>query len=376
MKSKFLGAAVAACCAMLACAAEQPAPLRLEPKRASWFSRVKVCRNLAYGPRQLGTGAAHADVAQTYDLYLPAPLGKIPKTAPFFLCIHGGAWMYGSKDGPLPFFEGFVKEGFVVASMNYALCNKGRGGDHTFADMLADIDAMVSHLPQLAAALGIDIDRIALGGSSAGGHLALLYAYDGAKPSALGLNLAHAVPVACVFSDCGPTDISSPEFGVAGMGATKSKFATWNGNFGALSGAGRDYGTFTNLVSHLARYSPVNLVCKESPPTICLYGDIGTVPTSNTFVPVPGGETRPYTELWKMVGSSATPPAAVGTDGIVATQNYEALTNRLAAAGVPYAARIEKAGHCQILFRKPKTRPWLFENMKRYMAESKPAPGR
>ena len=342
--------------------AASAAPLRLEPKRASWFSRVKVCRNLAYGPRQLGAGAAHADVAQTYDLYLPAPLGKIPKTAPFFLCIHGGAWMYGSKDGPLPFFEGFVKEGFVVASMNYALCNKGRGGDHTFADMLADVDAMVSHLPQLAAALGIDIDRIVLGGSSAGGHLALLYAY------ALGLNLAHAVPVACVFSDCGPTDISSPEFGVAGMGATKSEFATWNGNFGALSGAGRDYGAFTNLVSHLARYSPVNLVCAESPPTICLYGDIGTVPTSNTFAPVPGGERRPFAELWKMAGSAVPPPAAVGTDGIVATQNYEALTNRLVQAGVPHAARLEKAGHYQILFRKPKTRPWLFENMKKFLS--------
>ena len=40
---------------------------------------------------------------------------------------------------------------------------------------------------------------------------------------------------------------------------------------------------------------------------------------------------------------------------------------RLAAAGVPYAARIEKAGHCQILARKPKTRPWLFENMRKYL---------
>ena len=310
------------------------APPRLEPKRASWFSSIKACRDLAYGPRQVGAGAVHRDVAQTYDLYLPAPLAK---------------------------------EGFVVASMNYALCNKGRGGDHTFADMLADIDAMVSHLPQLAAALGIDIDRIALGGSSAGGHLALLYAYDGAKPSALGLNLAHAVPVACVFSDCGPTDLASPEFGVAGMGATKNEFSRWNQNFGALSGAGRDYGTLTNLVSHLARYSPVNLVCAESPPTICLYGVVGTVPTADTFAPEPGGERRPYADLWKMVGSAESPPVAVGTDGIVATQSYEALTNRLAASGVPYAARIERAGHCQILSRKPKTRSWLFENMKGHL---------
>ena len=193
MKSKFFGAVIAACCAALALAKEQVTPLRLEPKRASWFSRVKVCRNLAYGPRQLGAGAAHADVAQTYDLYLPAPLGKIPKTAPFFLCIHGGAWMYGNKDGPLGFFEGFVKQGFVVASMNYALCNKGRGGDHTFADMLADVDAMVSHLPQLAAALGIDIDRIVLGGSSAEGR-ALPDPLPQAKDAPLALREHEEIP--------------------------------------------------------------------------------------------------------------------------------------------------------------------------------------
>ena len=170
-----------------------------------------------------------------------------------------------------------------------------------------------------------------------------------------------------MFSDCGPTDLASPEFGVAGMGATKNEFSRWNQNFGALSGAGRDYGTLTNLVSHLARYSPVNLVCAESPPTICLYGVVGTVPTADTFAPEPGGERRPYADLWKMVGSAESPPVAVGTDGIVATQSYEALTNRLAASGVPYAARIERAGHCQILSRKPKTRSWLFENMKGHL---------
>lgn len=371
MKSFFVKAVVAACCAALALAPVQAEPLKLEPKRSSWFSGVNVCRDLAYGPRQLDAGADHADVAQTYDLYLPRPLGQIPRTAPFFLYVHGGAWMYGNKGWPSSLFEAMAKDGFVVASMNYALCRRRRGGEHTFADMLSDIDAMVSHLPQIAEALGIEIPHFALGGSSAGGHLALLYAYDGAKPSALGLNLAHAVPVACVFSDCGPSDIASPEFGVAGMGSTKNDFSAWNRNFGILSGAGRDYGAFTNLVSHLARYSPVNLVCAESPPTICLYGTVGTVSTTDTFAPVSGGKRIPYAELWKMTGSAVPPPAAVGTDGIVATQNYEALTNRLAAAGVSYAARIEKAPHCQILFRKPKTRSWLIDNMKKYLERTR-----
>ncbi len=71
MKKMFVEAAVTACCAALAFAPVQAEPLSLEPKRSSWFSSVHVCRDLAYGPRQLGAGADHADVAQTYDLYLP-----------------------------------------------------------------------------------------------------------------------------------------------------------------------------------------------------------------------------------------------------------------------------------------------------------------
>ena len=68
-----------------------------------------------------------------------------------------------------------------------------------------------------------------------------------------------------------------------------------------------------------------------------------------------------------MMGSDAVPPKSVGTDGIVAVQNYELLTNRLAVAKVPYAARIEQASHCQILYRKPKTVPWLFENLRKHL---------
>ena len=68
-----------------------------------------------------------------------------------------------------------------------------------------------------------------------------------------------------------------------------------------------------------------------------------------------------------MMDSGVTPPKSVGTDGIVAVQNYDVLTNRLAAANVPYAARIEQAPHCQILYRNLATVPWLFENIRKYL---------
>ncbi len=363
---KNVGLLLLACLAFAALSAAAGPRLVLKPEKLPRGGNAVVCRDLAYGPRQPGKGAAYPDVAQTYDLYLPAAVGRIPKTAPFFLYVHGGAWVGGKKSWASRFLSEMAKKGFVVASMNYGLCNPGRGGMHGFADMLSDIDAMVSNLPQIAEAAGVEIRKFAIGGSSAGGHLSLLYAYDGANPSALKLNLKHAVQVACVFSDCGPTDVSSPEFAVAGMDSFKGDFRTWTANFGVLCGLGRDYGDFSKLVGEAARYSPVNLVSANCPPTICLYGCSGSVPTSRNFV-CADGENRPYSDLWKMMGASARVPKSVGTDGIVAVQNYESLTNRLAAAKVPYAARIERAPHCEVFSRKPRTFPWFLDNLRKHL---------
>ena len=79
------------------------------------------------------------------------------------------------------------------------------------------------------------------------------------------------------------------------------------------------------------------------------------------------GPAETYADFWKLVGSKETPPKSVATDGIVAVQNYVALTNGLAKAGVPFAARLESYRHCKILSSKPETRPWLYENLKKYL---------
>ena len=76
-----------------------------------------------------------------------------------------------------------------------------------------------------------------------------------------------------------------------------------------------------------------------------------------------------YADFWKLVGSKETPPESVGMDGIVVVQNYVALTNGLAKAGVPFAARLEPYRHCRILSGKPETLPWLYENLRKYLKE-------
>ncbi len=343
-------------------------PLRLSPTKIPQCTKAHVCQDLAYGGRQVGKGAAHANVAQTYDLYLPGNIGEIEPSAPFYLFVHGGAWKGGQKGGRrAKLFAEMAEQGFVVASMNYVLCNEKMGGRHTFAEMLADIDAMVSHLPSLAKAAKISIPRIAIGGSSAGGHLSLLYAYDGANPSVLGLGLKHAVPVACVFTDCGPSDIASPEFIVAGLDWQKGAFEKWNGLLCVLAGGKFGQEDVRVTVERLAKYSPITLVNEKCPPTICLYGSTGSVKTSGTFKRTKDSPSETYADFWKLVGSKETPPESVGMDGIVATQNYVTLTNGLTRAGVPFAARLEPYPHCRILSKKPETRQWLYENLRKYL---------
>ena len=343
-------------------------PLRLSPVKIPACAKAHVCKDLPYGGRQVGKGAVHERVAQTYDLYLPGNIGEIERSAPFYLFVHGGSWKHGSKAGRrAKLFAAMAEQGFVVASMNYVLCNDKLGGSHTFAEMLADIDAMVSHLPSLAKAVGISIPRIAIGGNSAGGHLSLLYSYDGANPSVLGLGLKHAVPVACVFSDCGPSDIASPEFIVAGLDWKKGSFDDWYGLLCALAGGRYGQEDIRTTVERLAKYSPITLVNGKCPPTICLYGETGSVKTSGTFKRTKDGPTETYAAFWKLAGSKETPPESVGMDGIVATQNYVTLTNGLTKAGVPFAARLEPYPHCRILSSKPETRPWLYKNLRKYL---------
>ena len=343
-------------------------PFRLSPTKIPTSSKAYVCQDLPYGGRQVGKGAVHPNVAQTYDLYLPGNLGEINQSAPFYLFVHGGAWKGGQKGGGrAKLFAEMAEQGFVVASMNYVLCNEKMGGRHTFAEMLADIDAMVAHLPSLAKAVGISIPRIAIGGSSAGGHLSLLYAYDGANPAALGLGLKHTIPVACVFTDCGPSDIASPEFIVAGLDWMKGSFENWCGLLCVLAGGSPGQADVRETAERLAKYSPITLLNEKCPPTICLFGATGRVKTSGTFKREKGGPTETYADCWKLLGSKETPPESVGMDGIVAVQNYVALTNGLTRAGVPFVARLEPYRHCKILGRNPETRPWLYENLKKYL---------
>jgi len=101
------------------------------------------------------------------DLYVPETRPARPM--PLVVWIHGGGWRGGSKEGlrrPGPILE---HGGYILASVDYRL-----SGEAIFPAAIADCKAAVRWLRANASDYGIDPDRLAVWGSSAGGHLVAL----------------------------------------------------------------------------------------------------------------------------------------------------------------------------------------------------------
>src|SRR5262249_4168776 len=107
------------------------------------------------------------------DLARP-PEGKGP--FPVVVLFHGGGWRMGNKRdvrGWLPFL---AEHGYVEASVGYRLAP-----DYTFPAQIEDAKTAVRFLQANAEKYGIDKERFAAMGWSAGGHVSCLLGLTGEK---------------------------------------------------------------------------------------------------------------------------------------------------------------------------------------------------
>lgn len=111
------------------------------------------------------TGIEFATVdGHSLKLDLHRPYREKP---PLVVYVHGGAWRAGSReDVPL---LGLMEHGFAIASVDYRLSTEAR-----FPAQIQDIKAAVRFLRARAGELKVETTRMAIVGSSAGGHLAAL----------------------------------------------------------------------------------------------------------------------------------------------------------------------------------------------------------
>ena len=149
------------------------------------------------GERERSRIAADA----TEMAYGSAPLQKLdfwaPKSAnaPLVIFVHGGGWKRGDKNNATGGSKAphYLAQGYAFASINYRLVPEA-----TVEQQAADVAASVAYLRGNATKLGIDPNRIALMGHSAGAHLSALVGTDPQYLRKAGLDmsaLAGVIPL-------------------------------------------------------------------------------------------------------------------------------------------------------------------------------------
>jgi len=118
---------------------------------------------------QTGIAFAVDTTPELLDVYQPDDGGKRAAV----LMLHGGGWRVGSRADLAPHAEALVKRGFTAVVADYRLMP-----DHPWPAQIRDTRAAIKWIRDNAKALGIEPNRIAALGYSAGAHLALLAAGD------------------------------------------------------------------------------------------------------------------------------------------------------------------------------------------------------
>ncbi len=124
----------------------------------------------------LAVAYAPTSPAQVLDLWVPAATGPVP----LVVYVHGGAWQSGDRTEVRTKRAALLDAGFAVASVDYRL-----SGEATWPAQIQDVKAAVRYLRANAATYGLDPDRFAAWGSSAGGHLVAVLGTTGGRTTEL-----------------------------------------------------------------------------------------------------------------------------------------------------------------------------------------------
>lgn len=211
---------------------------------------------------------AYTDVAygtderQVMDLYVP---DGYDKTVGLVVMLHGGSWQRGDKSHYAQNIANDSAEYNVAcASVNYRLLKYG--GPITLQDIYDDITASIEKAVEIAAQQGVTIDKVMMRGFSAGGHLALLYAYTQQD--------AWPIPVTAVYAESPVADMTDKDL-------YWEETIAWTENLCWLGSMMLDHtytmDTFDENIEYIKTISPAQCVRADSVPTLLTHGKKDTV---------------------------------------------------------------------------------------------------
>lgn len=222
-----------------------------EKTAVEWDDTVgTVHRDLPYGEKE----------SNTFDLYLPADGGKDAYGLVVYL--HAGGFTSGDKADDVAMLQWLCSLGYVAAGVNYTLLSE----EHPTANVLTmsrEVQASIPAIQEASCERGYPLDAMAVAGGSAGGTLALLYAYRDAAQSPL--------PVRFVFEAVGPASFVAEDWTSYGLDQSpEAAAALFSGMAGApITPSMIEDGSAQAAVRDI---SPSQWVTEGSVPALCAYG--------------------------------------------------------------------------------------------------------
>jgi len=113
---------------------------------------------------------------------------------PTVIFIHGGGWAAGDKDYYKDRAKKYALAGFNVVSLTYTFANQNK--ETQWPAQERDISIAIQWVRDNAKTYGFDVNKLVVGGDSAGGHLAMFMGYE------------HGVKV--IQDMFGPSDLTEP----------------------------------------------------------------------------------------------------------------------------------------------------------------------
>ncbi|MDJ0678853.1 MAG: alpha/beta hydrolase [Xenococcaceae cyanobacterium MO_167.B52] len=133
------------------------------------------------------TFASPDQVSLKLNLYQPKKKGKYPG----LMILYGGAWTAGSPNSYEKFSCYMAGQGYSVIAIDYR-----HAPQYKFPAQIEDVEAAWQYIQDHGDKWGVDLERMAVIGRSAGGHLATLAAYKD-----------NGIPFRAVVNYYAPTDL-------------------------------------------------------------------------------------------------------------------------------------------------------------------------
>lgn len=160
-----------------------------------------------------------------FDLYLPKDNSK--ENYGLVVYLHAGGFTSGDKIGDKDTLAWLCSKGYVACGINYTLRTDTNNASVYTQSM--EIKQAMPVVIEEARKLGYNINEMAISGGSAGGTLAMLYAYRDSETS--------PVPVKLMFEMVGPSSFYAEDWGVYGLDQdTDESRKAAAGLFGIMAG--------------------------------------------------------------------------------------------------------------------------------------------